>query len=143
MFFWIQIRQKSNRDIENTFLIDMSCGPIRQEAGPGERQAIVRQSKLLDTLQVLPPQLVAVTAHISILIPKHSAFFVTKCVPDTRSLAVCLPATSVHTNRLSHFIKVCRMLTLKTKKSNVSVGTFSVSVDLTKFITVTTSSAVI
>lgn len=95
----------------HTFLIDMSCGPIRQEAGPGERQAIVRQSKLLDTLQVLLPQLVAVTAHVPILLLKHSAFLVTKCVPDTWSLAVCLPATSMRTNRLFHFIKVCRMLT--------------------------------
>lgn len=89
-----------------TFLIDMLCGPIGQEAGPGERQAIVCQSKLLDTLQVLLPQLVAVTGHITILLPKHSAFLVTKCVPDTRSLAVCLPATSVGTNMLFHFVKV-------------------------------------
>lgn len=78
----------------NTFLIDTSCCPIRQEAGPGERQAVVRQAELLDALQVLLPQLVAVTGHISILLPKHSAFLVTKCVPDTRSLAVCQPATS-------------------------------------------------
>lgn len=96
----------------NTFLIDVPSGPIRQEAGPGEGQAIVRQSEPLDTLQILLPQFVAVTAHISILLPKHSAaFLVTKCVPDIRSLAVCLPATSMRTNRLFHFIKVWKMVT--------------------------------
>lgn len=71
----------------------MLRGPIRQEAGQGERQAIVRQPKLLDTLQVFLPQLIAVAGHVSILVPKHSAFLMTKCVPDTRSLAVRLPAT--------------------------------------------------
>lgn len=117
----------------NTFLIDMSCGPIRQEAGPGERQAIVCQSKLLDTLQVFLPQLIAVTGHISILLPKHTAFLVTKCVPDSWSLAVCLPATSTHTLSLFHFIKVGRMLTQK-NHCNVSVWTLSVSVDFSEFI---------
>lgn len=85
----------------NTFLIDMPGGPIRQEAGPGEGQAIVRQPQLPDTLQVLVPQLIAVAAHVPIVLCEHSAFLVTKGVPDTRSLAVCLPAS--WTNRVFHF----------------------------------------
>lgn len=75
----------------------MWCGAIRQEAGPGERQTIVRQSKLLDALQVLLPQLVAVTGHVSIVLLKHSAFLVTKYVPDIWSLAICLPASLMYT----------------------------------------------
>lgn len=52
------------------------------------------QTELLDALQVLVPLLVAVTAHAGALVPEHSAWLLTKCVPDTGSLAVSLPATS-------------------------------------------------
>ena len=55
------------------------------------------QSERLDALQVLVPQLVAPAGLISILLPEHSAPLVSKRVPDTRTLTVCLPATSMHT----------------------------------------------
>lgn len=71
----------------------MLRGPVRQDSGPGQRQAIVGQSKLMDAGQVFLPQLIAVTGHISILLSKHSAFLVAKGVPDTESLLICLPST--------------------------------------------------
>lgn len=74
-----------------TFLIDISCGPIRKEAGPGEREAVVRQSKLLDTFQVFFPQFIAVAGHVTRLRPTHATFLMTKCVPDAWTLAVRLP----------------------------------------------------
>lgn len=83
-----------------TFLVDTSCGSVRQEAGPGERQAVVGQSQLLDAGQVLVPELVAVAAHVSVVIPEHSAFLVAEGVPDTRTLSVGLPATSVDINNV-------------------------------------------
>lgn len=83
-----------------TFSVDAPCGSVRQEAGPGERQAVVGQSQLLDADQVLVPELVAVTAHVSVLIPEHSALLVAEGVPDTRTLSVGLPATSVDINNV-------------------------------------------
>lgn len=58
------------------------------------------QSQLLDADQVLVPELVAVTAHVCVLIPEHSASLVAEGVPDTGSLSVGLPATSVDINNL-------------------------------------------
>lgn len=83
-----------------TFSVDASCGSVRQEAGPGERQAVVGQPQLLDAAQVLVPELVAVTADVCVLIPGHSAFLVAERVPDTRTLSVGLPATSVDKNKV-------------------------------------------
>lgn len=76
-----------------TFLVDILQSPVRQEAGPGQGEPIVCQAKLLDALQILIPQLVTVAAHIGILVLTYSAWLLTKCVPDTGSLAVGLPAT--------------------------------------------------
>lgn len=58
------------------------------------------QSQLLDADQVLVPELVAVTAHVSVLIPQHSAFLVAEGVPDTGTLPVGPPATSVDVNNV-------------------------------------------
>lgn len=56
------------------------------------------QSQLLDAAQVLVPELVAVTAHVCVLIREHSALLVAEGVPDARALAVGLPATCVDKN---------------------------------------------
>lgn len=77
-----------------TFLVDILQGPVRQEAGPRQGEPIVCQTKLPDALQILIPQLVTITAHIGALVLEYSAWLLTKCVPDTGSLAVGLPATS-------------------------------------------------
>lgn len=83
-----------------TFLVDPCCGSVRQEAGPGERQAVVGQSQLPDAAQVLVPELVAVTGHVSVLVAEHSALLVAERVPDTRTLSVSLPAASVDRNKV-------------------------------------------
>lgn len=53
------------------------------------------QSQLLDALQVLVAELVAVAADVSALVPQHSAFLVAEGVPDTGPLPVGLPAAWV------------------------------------------------
>lgn len=88
--------------MDSTFLVDILRGSVRQEAGPGQREPIVCQTELLDALQVLVPQLVAVTTHVGALVPEHSAWLLTKRVPDTGSLAICLPATSTKRDVLYH-----------------------------------------
>ena len=69
----------------------MPRGSVGQQASPGEGQAVVGEPQLEDTPQVLLPELVAVTADISTLVLKHSAFPMTEGIPYARALAVCIP----------------------------------------------------
>ena len=65
------------------------------------------QSQLLDAGQVLLPELIAVAAHVSVVVAEHATFLVAERVPDARTLSVGPPAASVGIVKNICFTKLC------------------------------------
>lgn len=83
---------ESNIVVEACF-VDELGGSVGEDSRPGDGEAVVGHAQVLKGHHILSNLVVTVTCHVPVVVIPNLQWSVGKCVPDTKSFAICSPRT--------------------------------------------------